>query len=448
MEVNMSKSTGIKRRDFLRNTALGVVGAGVATQTARASLIAGEESGPAMPRVRAYRPLGQTGFKAADIGLGGMAKVEVIRAMLDAGVNYIDTAETYSRGQSEISIGQAIKGRERKSLFINTKLHIKEDESKASILARAHKCLERLDTEYIDCLMTHNPSTVKMVGYEPFHQVCRQLQKEGKVRFVGISSHGSQHGGEQDSMDQVLLAAARDGRFAVMLMVYNFIQRERAEKVLKVCQDKKIGVTLMKTNPVGRYLAMKARVEAMKNDKGRDPERLKRMQNYFNDLKKSADEGEWFIKKYNLSDPAEIRIAATRFGLSHPAVNAVLARADSFEDVEQFLQASGTTLSDMEAKKLAAYTRGPGKLYCRHACGLCEASCPHQVPVNTIMRYNHYFEAQGQEKYAVQKYMALNTRQADVCDQCSGPCQAHCPYGVPIQGLLTMAHQNLTLTPA
>jgi len=228
-------------------------------------------------------------------------------------------------------------------------------------------------------------------------------------------------------------------------MVYNFIQREQAEKVLKVCQDKKIGVTLMKTNPVGRYLEIKARVEAMKKDKDQTPERLERMQNYFNELKKTADEGEWFIKKYNLTDPAQIRIAATRFGLSHPAVAVVLARTDSFEDMEQFLQASGTTLSDMEAKKLAAYTRGPGKLYCRHACGLCEVSCPHGVPVNTIMRYNHYFVGQGREKTAMTKYAALPTRRADACLTCAGFCEQACPYGVPIQALMVGAHETLTL---
>ena len=162
-------------------------------------------------------------------------------------------------------------------------------------------------------------------------------------------------------------------------------------------------------------------------------------------LNKTAEEGEWFIKKYHLTNPAEIRIASTRFGLSNPAVTAVLARTATFEDVEQFLQASGTTLSDPEAKKLSAYSKGPGKFYCRHACGLCEPYCPHDIPVNTIMRYNHYFEAQGNEKLAMQKYAALPTAKAGLCESCSGHCQANCPFGVPIQALLTIAHRNLSL---
>jgi predicted aldo/keto reductase-like oxidoreductase len=441
----MTKSTGINRRSFLRNTTLGVVGAGIISNNTTLLSQETQQSQPGIPKVQAYRTLGRTGFKASDIGLGGVDNVPVIKAMLDAGVNYIDTGESYGRGKSETSIGQAVKGYDRKSLFITTKLYLKPTDTKENILERVGECMKRLDTEYIDCLMTHCPPTSEMVKYEPFHQVCTQLKNEGKILFVGISNHGSQHGGEQEAMDKVLLAAAQDGRFDVMLMVYNFIQREMGERVLKACQEKNIGTTLMKTNPVGNYLTMKTRAEEMKKSAENDPERLKRMESYLESVRKEAEQGDWFIKKYNLTDPAEIRIASTRFALSHPGVTTVLARVNAFEDVEQFLKASGTTLSDQEAKKLAAFTQGPGKFYCRHACGLCEPSCPHHVPVNTIMRYNHYFEAQGNEKYAMLKYAELPTAKANLCESCSGMCQNNCPYGVPIHALLIMAHENLTL---
>jgi predicted aldo/keto reductase-like oxidoreductase len=442
----MSKSKSINRRSFLRNTTLGVVGAGIISNNT--SLLGQEtqQSQPETPKVRACRTLGRTGFKASDIAQGGVTNVAIIKTMLDAGVNYLDTAESYGRGKSEISMGQAIKGRDRKSLFITTKLVLKDTETKEDILKRARKCLERLDTEYIDCLMTHNPPNVEMVKSEPFHQACAQLKSEGKLRFVGISSHGNQPGREeQEAMDKVLLAAAHDGRFAVMLLVYNFIKKDMGEIVLKACQEKNIGAAIMKFNPVGNYLAMKSRAEEFKKRAEGNPERLKRIENYIESLKKNAEKGDWFIKKYNLTDPAEIRLASTRFALSHPGVTTVLARTRTFEDVEQFLKASGTTMSDIEAKKLAAFTQGPGKFYCRHACGLCEASCPHNVPVNTIMRYNHYFEAQGNEKYAMLKYAELPTAKANLCESCSGICQNNCPYGVPIHGLLNIAHENLIL---
>jgi len=438
----MSESKGFTRRHFLRNTALGIVGTGVAG-TGR--VFGAEEINEPEPlKIKAYRTLGRTGFKASDISSGGPSNVAVLNALLDAGVNYIDTAESYSRGESEIVTGKAIKGRDRKSLFITSKLHIAENETRESILDRARKCLERLDTEYLDCLMMHNAPTVKSIKYEPFHEAMKILKNEGRLRFTGISNHGTTHGASDkiDSMEQVLLAATEDGRFDVMLLVHNFIQKEMGERILKACNDKNIGATLMKTNPVGRYLNMKERIEAEEKS---GKEVSQRMRDSLIDLKKTAELGDAFVKKYNLKDSVEIRAAATQFCLSNPNVTAVLARCATFEDVDHFLKLSGTNLDNLQAKKLDAFKNGPGKLYCRHACGICESSCAKQVPVSTIMRYNHYFDAQGQEKYAMEKYAALETNKADHCIDCDGACQSACPYGVPVQGLLALAHQRLIL---
>ncbi len=439
----MSDKKHLDRRGFLKSTALGAVGAGLA---ANGLPVNAQEKKPVeAAKARKYNMLGKTGFKVSDIALGGVSNVEVIKAMLDAGVNYIDTAESYDRGKSEIAFGQAIKGRDRKKIFINTKLHVKDGETKESLVERFNKCLERLGTPYVDSLMTHNPSSVAMAKYEPFFEACAQLIKEKKLRFTGISSHGPRSGQDQDSMDKILVSAAQDKRYAVMLLVYNFIQKEAGEKILKACKENNIGTTLMKTNPVGRYYSMKSRIESMEKDPKTTPERLKRMKSYYEDLKKKAVQGEWFIKKYNLTQPPEMLVAATRYCLTNPDAHTLLARTDTFDAMELFLSASGTTISDQEVKKLAAFTKGPGSLYCRHACGLCESNCPHNVPVNTIMRYNHYFEAQGREKHAMEKYAALPTAKADHCDSCSGFCQAKCPYGVPVHGLLAMAHENLSL---
>jgi len=67
------------------------------------------------------------------------------------------------------------------------------------------------------------------------------------------------------------------------------------------------------------------------------------------------------------------------------------------------------------------------------------------VPVNTIMRYHHYFEAPGGERFAMEKYAGLEGGGADLCVTCAGWCENACPYGVPIQGLLNMAHARLSL---
>ncbi len=107
----MIEKKGINRRQFMKNSALGVMGVSLAGKNIK--LDAAEDSTPSLGKIKSFRPLGKTGFKISDVSLGGVSNVEVIKAMLEAGVNYIDTAESYSRGKSEISMGQAIKSFKR-----------------------------------------------------------------------------------------------------------------------------------------------------------------------------------------------------------------------------------------------------------------------------------------------------------------------------------------------
>jgi hypothetical protein len=76
------------------------------------------------------------------------------------------------------------------------------------------------------------------------------------------------------------------------------------------------------------------------------------------------------------------------------------------------------------------------------------AVCPsiNSFEVNAIMRYEYYFSAKGREKEAMGLYAAVSDRGLDAggCAGCAGHSEAACPYGVPIQAKLLMAHENLT----
>jgi predicted aldo/keto reductase-like oxidoreductase len=197
----------------------------------------------------------------------------------------------------------------------------------------------------------------------------------------------------------------------------------------------------MKTNPVADYLYFEYEVDKYKKEGKEVPKFYSRL---FPRYEKLVEESQGFVKKYNLENSNEIRDAAIRYSLNNPHVNAVCATFSNFEDVEGFLKLSGRRFSPQDKKTLAAYTQGCGIFYCRHACGLCESSCPHHVPVNTIMRYNHYFVAQHREKHAMQKYSELPTAKADRCLNCEGQCEAACPFNVPIHALLINANNRLT----
>jgi aryl-alcohol dehydrogenase-like predicted oxidoreductase len=446
----MSEQRNMNRRGFLKNTALGIAGAGVIGTASSTDLLAGEDKKKQEKqekqenelKIKAFRTLGRTGFKASDISSGGPMNEAILNAVLDAGVNYIDTAENYGNGRSETITGKVIKNRDRKSLFITSKLGIKKDDTKETILKRSRKCLERLGTDYLDCMMIHSAPRVIDLKNEAFHAAMKQLKTEGKLRYIGLSNHGSQWKDDVDPMEKVCLAAAADGRFDLMLMVYNFIQKDVGEQIIKACQEKNIGVTLMKTNPVGGYTYFKEGMDEMKKQGQEIP---KFYQSILPRLKAKAERAQDFVKKHKLDNPTAIRNAAIKFTLKHPGVHSVCCSFHNFDLVDTYLALSGSVITATEEKKLTAYKEGCGSFYCRHACGICESACPHNVPVNTIMRYNHYFEAQGREKHAMQKYAALPTTKADVCANCSGICESACPYDVPAQGLLTLAHHRLSL---
>jgi predicted aldo/keto reductase-like oxidoreductase len=445
----MSKTRGMNRRSFIKHSTLGLLGGGVMGRTGGTHIQ--EKDVADSPRIKEYRTLGRTRFKVSDLGTGDFDDAAPFRGLLDAGVNYIDTSENY--GQHARKIGEAIKGRDRGSLFISSKLMA--DTSirriatigidKKGFLQRANRVMEHMQLDYLDCLMISSPETVDMLKCEGFHQATEQLKKEGKIRYVGVSHHGSQWWMKKpkESMEKILLAAAEDGRFDVMLLAYNFLKEDMSERVLEVCAQKNIGTTLMKTNPIRHYNDMKSWLERQKL-RGRelneqDRENVARME-------KKAEKAQEFIKRHNLKSEKEIRDAAIRFVLSNPNVHTVCVTVLNFEEMRDYLKLSGSRFGPQDKALLSAYSEECGSLYCRHACGLCEPACPHQVPVNTIMRYDHYFVAQGREKHAMAKYAALESQKADRCQDCAGYCESACPFGVPARALLATAHHTLTLT--
>jgi predicted aldo/keto reductase-like oxidoreductase len=434
------------RRQFIRTSALGALGAGLAGgrvlaagQTAAPPTKASAPSDP--PRIREYRTLGRTGFKASDISCGFIMDEGVIRAAYESGMNYFDTAEEYP-GHHRV-LGRALKGMDRKKVFVTTKLEVTDDKSKEGFLKRARKALEELDLEYVDGLMMHCPEKAETLKTEGFHAAMTELKAEGRVRHVGVSQHGTfWFRDPEETMEKILLAAADDGRFDVFLMAYNFLRRDNAERVLEACRDKRIGVALMKSAPIAIYYSLKERVERLEKDqKPVNPLYADGLARY----REKFDSAQAFIDKYDLKNPDEIRDAAVRFVLGHPDVHTVCFQTQTYDALNAIVKLSGTRLAAPEAAKLEAYKRGCGSLYCRHACGLCEPSCPQGVPVNTILRYQQYFAGQRREKEAMGYYAAIPGARADVCGDCAAPCEAACPYGVPVQGMLLLAHDALTL---
>jgi aryl-alcohol dehydrogenase-like predicted oxidoreductase len=442
------KKSILNRRAFLTKSSIGFAGTGLwGSEIFKAYLPSQPAEEPA--RIKDYRMLGRTGFNVSDIGCGtiGISNEQVLKAILASGVNFIDTGEAYANGNNERMVGKAIKQTARDSLFINTKISIGKNDTEETIKARVSKCLERLQTGYIDGLMLWGVSSVAETKNEVFHSAFRQMKDGGLVKYCGVSCHGSSWGeGTEENMEKIMITAAEDGRFDLVMFVYNYLQRGMGENILKVCEKNNIGTTLMKTNPFGgAYLLVLEMVNNLMKESKPVPDDYKKV---YDKIMEKQNQAESILQQYAISGEDAKREAAIGFALNQPSVHSVLITFRSFEDVNTYIPLSGSRLSGRSLSLINSLKDNLGHLYCRHACGLCESRCPYNVRVNQIMRYNHYFMAQGREKYAVQKYNSLQGSKADKCIDCEGYCEVACPFGVPVKLLLAIADENLSISMA
>jgi predicted aldo/keto reductase-like oxidoreductase len=441
-------STSISRRHFV------VSGSAAAVASTLPRGVAGEESA-GKPRVTRHRTLGRTGFKVSDVSLGGAPReANVYRYAYDHGINYFDSAEGYANGDNERVIGEALQFMDRAKVFVTTKLEIKADESVQSILDRFSKCQERLRTEYVDALFIHGAAWVKDLDNQAFHEAVRRLKGDGRLRHAGVSCHGPR-GEDGDSMDKVLVAAAEDGRFDLMLLAYGFINQEEGDRVLAACKANNVGTTAMKVSPfrldlppfdperpIGLWKSMidKNEKRGMSHD-----EALKIAAEYAAEHEEAAERARPMLEEHGITNPKELRVFAVKWVLSNPDMHTVCLRLADFDGIDRFVPLSGTQLSRNEVAALDDYRMACSAQYCHFGCNDCAASCPHAMPVSTIMRYRYYFTEHGLEKRSMLKYAGLDGRDGSRCAGCSAPCLDACPHGVNIRASLLCAHDLLTL---
>jgi predicted aldo/keto reductase-like oxidoreductase len=426
----------INRRIFIKKSTAGTLGLGLSGIKYFPLPDQDEKS----PRIKDYRRLGRTNAMVSDIGSGIPYSESVLKAAIDSGVNFIETAESYDNGKNEILIGNAIRSTEREKLFLATKINLLSGilTSSDDIEARARESLKRLNTPYIDLYMMHQAQSVVKVTDKNFHKACDKLKREGKIKFRGLSCHGTfwwqEAGG---SLEEILMAAIDDGRYDVLFFPYNFLDPGMGERVLQACRSKNIGTMIMKSNPVGVYESYEntlKRGDQLSSLEEKDYER-KRLQ-----MEKARE----FFGKYRMTDMEELKRGAYQFILANKNVSTICCRFRNFSDIEWYARLSGTTLSKPIAELLSDFREKLGFLNCRIGCNLCEKSCPEHIPVNTILRYNYYAVALNEKEAARHYYMELGKSKADRCSSCKGLCEKACPHYVAIRDILYDANRNLS----
>jgi predicted aldo/keto reductase-like oxidoreductase len=367
----------LNRRRFIRT---GIAGAGMAAISP--SLVASIKT--ARNEDIIYRTLGRTGLKVPVISFGVMRSDNpgLCKAAYDKGIKLFDTANNYQGGNNETMLGNLFKDYPRDSFFLAIKVrpgtdrggNITDQTSPEKFLEDFGVSLTRLQMDYVDILYVHDISNPEVLEYKPIINAVNKLKKEGKVRFMGFSTHRNEA--------TVIDAAADLDIWDVILTQYNYrmASLDEMNASIKKAAGAGIGIVAMKTLAGGGFL---------------DRERTLPMNT----------------------------TAAIKWILSNPDVHTTIPGMTNFDQLELNEKIlTDITLTDKEKSDLIAARNEPG-LFCS-GCRECVASCRHNLPIPELMRA--YMYAYGYMSPSMAKTLlgelGINSDPCSTCETCSVNC--------------------------
>jgi len=297
-----------------------------------------------------FRPLGRTGIKVSPYCLGTMMfgaggnpdheeTIRIIHKALDTGINFLDTADAYSRGESEEIVGKALKGR-RDSVVLSTKVYHpmgkdpnQQGGSRRWITRAVEDSLRRLQTDYIDLYQLHRP--VPDTDIEETLSVLSDLMRAGKLRAIGTSTFPAA------GIAEAQWVAERRGlaRCRIEQQPYSILNRGIEREVLPICQQYGMGVSAW--SPLAKGLL------TGKHRKGQpQPDTLRAK--YFPKLMSDAHSLEIIEQLVPLAQDAGLSLThmAVAFVLAHPAITSAIIGPRTMEQFDDLVAGAGVSLDD------------------------------------------------------------------------------------------------------
>src|SRR5215203_191673 len=310
------------------------------------------------------RPLGRTGVSVSQFCLGAMMfgawgntdhdeSIRIIQRALDAGINFIDTADVYGEGESEEIVGKALAGGRRDDVVLATKFHnpMGEDpnrrgNSRRWIMRALEDSLRRLDTDWIDLYQVHRPDPATDI--EETLSALTDLVQQGKVRYIGSSTFPA----SQIVEAQWTAHDRRLARFVTEQPPYSILVRGVEADVLPTCV--RHGMAVMSYSPLaGGWLSGRWRKDTGQQSSSRAsrlPERF--------DLSEPANQRKLDAVEALavLADEAGLTLIqlAIAFVLNHPAITAALIGPRTMEQLESQLAAAEVALDDAALGRIDA----------------------------------------------------------------------------------------------
>ncbi len=410
----MKNSSGkYTRRDFLVKSAAGVASAGTTSAGVASagttsagvasfgfinspdrisSIIPSDQQDKPAGKIIS-RTLGKTGLKIPVISMGVMNTddIPLLRNSYNTGIRLFDTAAIYGNGENEELIGRFLKKYGlRDKIVLQTKiLHpvgagygrsresLSNEEVKKAFLKKFEGSMRRLKAGYVDILFYHSADNVYRLNDPGIHSALGQIKKEGKARFLGVSTHG-----------KVVREAADSGIFDVILTQINFTMDDDTKLIeaIDYAASKNIGVIGMKAHGGNR-----------------------------------------------LAGGIVNHTAALKWVLRHKSISTVISGYTNAQQLkENFSVAYNLEYSEDEKKFLSDRNIKYGMNFCR-LCGFCRGDCPNGVNIPVLMRTHMYAAGYGNFLKARENLLSIPLENGlDKCISCcassTGACVAKCRY--------------------
>ena len=333
-------------------------------------------------------------MKVTSVGFGCMITSDqsVIEKAADLGITYFDTARSYQGGNNERMVGAALKSK-RKNLVLSSKTGAA---TKQDALNHLETSLKELGTDYLDIWYLHGKSRAAQLTDELI-EAQQMAKKDGKVRFVGISTHGGQ-------AEVIPALIARKDHFDVVLTAYNFTLDPGFYTLLESAAKEGLGVVAMKVMAGGFR-------------------RVKPGDKVYDTLKREG-----------------AMLSALKWVLKNPNVHTTVPSITDMDQLDENMRAMTSPFTDADQKTLIAQLEHVRPLYCR-MCGRCEGTCPQGLPVSDMLRFLSYAEGYGEFRLGRESFLGLPQQVRDVrCNLCR-TCAVTCPNGVRVAERLSRAQE-------
>lgn len=388
----MKKEHEWNRREFIVKP---ILWAGAASVVGAAKSLLADPANETASLPILERILGKTGITLPVVSMGVMnADIPgLVRRAYELGIRHFDTAAGYQHGRNEEMVGSVIKQMGvRDKVVIATKQPSRDHprdsaEAKRRFIEGVEASLRRLQMDHVDILYHHAVDSVDQARAEGPLEALQSLKKDGKTRFIGISTH--------KTVD-VLNQAIRINVFDVALVMLNYTMARDSDTLTAIERAAKSGIGIV---------AMKTQAGGTVKPDAKLPKQL----------------------------PPASQTALLKWVLNHEFVSTAIPGFSTYEHLEQdFSVARNQTYTDEENRFLADQSFISKAEFCQQ-CGQCVEDCPKQVEIPVLMR-SHMYAVQYQNTGMTRATLASTMRGhgLDACRACES-CTVACRNMVHIQ---------------